>query len=593
MELSNREMKILKTIEKRSIIQQNDLLDIIDAKSNATVFEDIKKLILQNMIFDYRIGQYRFYELSPHQTFHKNLIIQIKNRIIQLTLILKNIENKSIKYGSEVLHHICRTFLTYYYDPIYFKSRINSIIYCHDHDEMSIHRKDIIKNISKLKNRTKHNLFGMSIKSINDIHVECNATYKKYITLMHDRNEKKISKKRFLIDKKIEILKNNYIELHHQFDIFEKYSTMYIKDNQHINEIDGDVHTNNNDHYIEKNQVSKLHDCQFDNPYEEILEIISYHGSPTRKSIIHILDSQRGSMAPNTIIKHIADLIDKKTIYPFMQGKNIAYNLSNDTIYVNSKKQIDEKIKQWYDILSKLEQKSEVYDIDVQRGILNCLNKSFTMLQKFNKNMSEKYIEYEEVLKCETYIHEMFITICQKTDIENSLKNVLDKCGEIRQILYNIGELDVHIFQSDKPIKYLNNNLNQLQNAKNDLKKLYCEKIGYGDLKIQKIFEDVIINMDEMINMLSKKSLKNRDEFNKLFRNIDELLTDIHANNIHMASLEINLISLRTNMIRDHTSNNKNFDELLEHLIYLFKYLDNYKSIRELIINCCRTNKYL
>ena len=52
--------------------------------------------------------------------------------------------------------------------------------------------------------------------------------------------------------------------------------------------------------------------------------------------------------------------------------------------------------------------------------------------------MSEKYIEYEEVLKCETYIHEMFITICQKTDIENSLKNVLDKCGEIRQILYNI-----------------------------------------------------------------------------------------------------------------------------------------------------------
>ena len=207
--------------------------------------------------------------------------------------------------------------------------------------------------------------------------------------------------------------------------------------------------------------------------------------------------------------------------------------------------------------------------------------------------MSEKYVEYEEVLKCETYIHEMFITICQKTDIENSLKNVLDKCGEIRQILYNIGELDVHIFQSDKPIKYLNNNLNQLQNAKNDLKKLYCEKIGYGDLKIQKIFEDVIINMDKMINMLSKKSLKNRDEFNKLFRNIDELLTDIHANNIHMASLEINLISLRTNMIRDHTSNNKNFDELVEHLIYLFKYLDNFKSIRELIINCCRTNKYL
>ena len=48
-------------------------------------------------------------------------------------------------------------------------------------------------------------------------------------------------------------------------------------------------------------------------------------------------------------------------------------------------------------------------------------------------------------------------------------------------------------------------NLNQLQNAKNDLKKLYCEKIGYGDLKIQKIFEDVIINMDKMINMLSKK----------------------------------------------------------------------------------------
>ena len=67
MELSDREMKILKTIEKRSIIQQNDLLDIIGTKSNATVFEDIKKLILQNMIFDYRIGQYRFYELSPHQ----------------------------------------------------------------------------------------------------------------------------------------------------------------------------------------------------------------------------------------------------------------------------------------------------------------------------------------------------------------------------------------------------------------------------------------------------------------------------------------------------------------------------------------------
>ena len=98
MELSDREMKILKTIEKRSIIQQNDLLDIIGAKSNTTVFEDIEKLILQNMIFDYRIGQYRFYELSPHQTFYKNLIIQINNRIIQLTLILKNIENKSTKY---------------------------------------------------------------------------------------------------------------------------------------------------------------------------------------------------------------------------------------------------------------------------------------------------------------------------------------------------------------------------------------------------------------------------------------------------------------------------------------------------------------
>ena len=40
--------------------------------------------------------------------------------------------------------------------------------------------------------------------------------------------------------------------------IFEKYSTMYIKDNQHINEIYDDDHSNNNDHYIEKNQVSKL-----------------------------------------------------------------------------------------------------------------------------------------------------------------------------------------------------------------------------------------------------------------------------------------------------------------------------------------------
>ena len=608
MELSDREMKILKTIEKRSIIQQNDLLDIIDAKSNATVFEDIKKLILQNMIFDYRIGQYRFYELSPHQTFYKNLIMQIKNRIKQLRLILKNIENKSVKYGSEVLHLICRNFMTYHYDSIYFKNRINFIIYYRDHDEMSIYRKDIIKNISKPKNTTKYNLFGMSIKSINDIHVECNHTYEKYMILMHDRNKKKISKKRFLMDRKIELLKNDYIALHHQFDIFEKYSTMYIKDNLHINKINDDDHSNNNDHYIEKNQASKLNEPQSDEPQsdepqsdepqsdeprKEILEIISYHGSPTRKSIINILDNQRGSMAPNTIIKHIADLIDEKTIYSFMQGKNIAYHLSDDTIYVNSKKQIDEKIKQWYDILSKLEQKSEVYDIDVQRGILNCLNKSFTMLQKFNKNMSKKYAEYEEILKCETYIHEMFITIYQKTDIEKSLKNVLDKCKETRQILYNIDELDKHTFQSHKPIKYLNDNLNQLQNTKNDLKKLYCKKIGYGDPKIQKMFEDVFINIDEMINMLSKKSLKNRDEFNKLFRNIDELLTDIHANNIHMASLEINLISLRTNMIRDHTFNNKNFDELIEHLIYLFKYLDNYKSIRELIIDCCRTNKYL
>ncbi|MDI1494724.1 MAG: hypothetical protein K8823_30 [Cenarchaeum symbiont of Oopsacas minuta] len=589
MELLAREMKILKTIEKRSRIQQNDLLDIINAKSHVTVTKDVKKLISQNMIFGYKIGKYRFYELSPHQTFYRNLIIQIKNRIMQLREILKNIENEYIKYGSEVLHRIHKNFLIHNYDPIYFKMRINSIICDNMYDEMSMYRKNIIRNISKMENTTRVNLCGMSIKSINCIHIKCNQTYKKYTALMHDRNEKKISKKRFLMDKKIETLEHDYITLHKQLYIFEKYSTMHIKDNQYINEIGDNNHSHNNDHDIKKNQTSKLDDQQSCKFCEEILEVISYHGSPTRKFIINILCDKRGSMASNTVIKHIVDLIKEKTIYSFMQGKNIAYQLANDRTYINSKKEIDEKIKQWYTVLSKLEQKSEVCDIDVQRNILNNLNELFEMLQKFSRNISSKYTEYDEVLKHETEIHEMFITIYQKTNIKGLLKNVLSKCREIRDILYNINETSEYVFQSDKPIKYSNDNLNQLQNAKNDLKKLYYKKIGYNDLKIQKIFKDVFMYIDEMINMLSKKSLKNRNEFYKLFRNVDKLLGDIHTKNIDILSLENDLISLKTDTNKKHTINNKKFDELVERLIYLFKYSDHHKSIRKLIINCCKT----
>ena len=83
--------------------------------------------------------------------------------------------------------------------------------------------------------------------------------------------------------------------------------------------------------------------------------------------IIDILNKHRQCMSPRTITKHIGDLVKEGKIHASKQGRRIVYREKIDVELIKSKKQIEEKIKEWKNTLTRIDHKLTTYDISTQR----------------------------------------------------------------------------------------------------------------------------------------------------------------------------------------------------------------------------------
>ena len=73
MKLKDRELVILRAIDKQAKIRQKELLETIDARADKTVLQDIEKLSDRNIIFKYKLNGNRFHELAPNENIQQNL----------------------------------------------------------------------------------------------------------------------------------------------------------------------------------------------------------------------------------------------------------------------------------------------------------------------------------------------------------------------------------------------------------------------------------------------------------------------------------------------------------------------------------------
>ena len=355
---------------------------------------------------------------------------------------------------------------------------------------------------------------------------------------------------------------------------YDQFHTRYTKKHSPNHKFDHDE------------SLNKINNFQYYGRYEQILNIIQKHDVISRVFIIDILNKHRQCMSPRTITKHIGDLVKDGKIHASKQGRRIVYRSEIDVGLIKSKKQIEEKIKEWKNTLNMIDHKLTTYDISTQRSILSSLNKYFEHFQHIVGIRFKKYDDHDEMENQEVIISEIFNTIRQKTNIVKLFENMHSKRKQISDILFLIGETPKKIFLSNEQIpKSLNTHLIKLEKNKNELKELYDKKIEFTDQKTRKIFDDLFVHVDNVIDIILKKPIKNLDEFYKIFRNTDELLLDMPYKDTHLYDVENNLIMIKITLIKEHIDYDEDFDNLKNQFMTLFKHSKkDYGLVKKLIM---------
>lgn len=585
MTLITYEIKILKIIENEVRIQQNDLLCMMKPIAQQTVLNHTSKLIEKKLIFDYKINGKQFYELPPFETFHKNLEIQIKNRIKDLITILKKINSNSTKYGPIVLANLYENLSLHSYNPIYFTNDLQLIINEYkSFNEFPLYRENLIKKISIL-DYTDRNMLGVTIKMIAKTHQKCNKLHDEYMKLTQKRNRIRISNKRLVLDEKIIQLYKKYMKLHNQFYDIEKLYEINIEKNDDFEKL-CDYHPSNVKHnVIISKKLNKLKNYQKSDIHKEILNIIEKYGDGvTRQLIIDSLVNQRNICAENTIIKYIEHLINDKIIRSVRSGKNFVYYMENDKRSFQSEKQIKQIIKEWIDVFTIIIKKFSKYEIMIQREILIKLNNFFTNLNKFQMDMFKKYDKHDENNKYELLVTETFKTILMKTNVIQTLKKISICLDQIDNMLSKIGKTPPSTLSSNRPMpKYLINYLTILRKNKNELKKLSTKKLEFSNLKLKNLFDDIFTKINYIINSILRKPISDIDNYHKTYRDLRFQLINLDHVNDRLDDIAYELIATKTNIINGHDDEINKFNQLLNELLSFVKYQKNYKIMKNLI----------
>ena len=418
-----------------------------------------------------------------------------------------------------------------------------------------------------------NNVSDMLIKEAKIAHQNCIKLNKKRTVMINKRNKMHVSDKQLLLDKDIDSILEEYSKLHVKFYAYEKNLNIHVKYNyDKFNAWFSKKRLSN--HKFDYNKpLNKINNFQYCERCEQILNIIKKYDVVSNVFIIDILNEHQQSMSPRTIIKHIGDLVKEGKIHVSKQGRRIVYREKIDVELIKSKKQIEEKIKEWKNALTRIDHKLTTYDISTQRDILSFLNKYFEHFQHIVAIRFKKYDDRDEMENQEVIISEIFNTIRQKTNIVKLFENMHSKRKQISDILFLIGETPKKIFLSNEQIpKLLNSHLIKLEKNKNELKELCDKKIEFTDQKTRKIFDDLFVHVDNVIDIILKKPIENLDEFYKIFRNTDELLLDMPYKDTHLYDVENNLIMIKTTLIKEHIDYDEDFDNLKNQFITLFKH---------------------
>ena len=549
MKLKDRELVILQAIDKQAKIRQKELLKTINAPADKIVLQDIEKLSDRNIIFKYKLNGNRFHELAPNHTFYKNLEKQTKCRIDDLNTLLEIIKKNYVKYGFSVLKNIEQNFSLRDLNPAYFKNDVRSSI---DNVklfiEMSKHREKIIKKMHMM-----NNVSDMLVKEAKTAHQNCIKLNKKRTVMINKRNKMHVSDKKLLLDKDIYSILEEYSKQHVKFYAYEKNLNIHVKYNYDQFDIQHTKKHSPNHKFDYDKPLNKINNFQYCERCEQILNIIKKHDVISNIFIIDILNEHQQSMSPRTITKHIGDLVKEGKIHASKQGRRIVYREKIDVELIKSKKQIEEKIKEWKNALTRIDHKLTTYDISTQRDILTFLNKYFEHFQHIVSVRFKKYDDHNEMENQEVIISEIFNTIRKKTHIVKLFENMHSKRMQISDILFLIRKIPEKIFLSNEQIpKSLNANLIKLEQNKNELKELYDKKIEFTDQKTRKIFDDLFVHVDNVIDIILKKPIENLDEFYKIFRDTDELLYNMPYKDTHLYDVENNLIMIKTTLIKEH-----------------------------------------
>ena len=90
--------------------------------------------------------------------------------------------------------------------------------------------------------------------------------------------------------------------------------------------------------------------------------------------------------------------------------------------------------------------------------------------------------------------------------------------------------------------------------------------------------------MDNVIDIILKKPIKNLDEFYKIFRKTNELLSDMPYKDTYLYDIENNLTMIKITLIEKHIDNIKILNNLKNQFITLFKHSKNdYALVKKLI----------
>ena len=407
MKLKDRELAILQVIDKQAKIRQKELLETINAAADKIVLQDIEKLSDRGIIFKYKLNGNRFHELAPNHTFYKNLKKQTKYRIDDLTTLLEIIKKNYVKYGSSVIRNIEQNFSLLDSNLAYFKNDVRSSIDSAKlFAEMSRHREKIIRKMYMM-----NNVSDMLIKEAKIAHRNCIKLNKKRTVMTNKRNKMHVSDEQLLLDKDINLIFEEYSKLHVKFYAYEKNLNIHVKYNYDKFDVRHTKKHSSNHKSDHDKPLNKINNFQYCEKCEEILNLIQKHDVISHVLIINILNKHRQSMSPRTVTKHIGDLVKEGKIHASKQGRRIVYREKIDVELIKSKKQIEEKIKEWKNTLTRIDHKLTTYDISTQRTILSYLNKYFEHFQHIVAIRFKKYDDHDEMENQEVIINVIFIMV--------------------------------------------------------------------------------------------------------------------------------------------------------------------------------------